>query len=241
MFWRVIQRGTVFVLLAALLTLGVRTKGAEEEPFYRQLAELIDQKGTQGFFEEMTLTLGTNRLVVDGTEYQMDVSPEVKNERTMLPFRAVAEAMGATVEYDPQARQARVVSAGGDVVLCPMEGDMITVNGQQRELDVPGYAKDGRIYLPVRAVAEALGLEVEWRQEDASVILTAPYQTARIIVLSDRLNADELGAETVLTDGDGLWVLQFSTPLKAKAANDQLTARGIPSAPDNRITITAAS
>jgi hypothetical protein len=64
---------------------------------------------TQG----ITVTLGENTIglqvgntsaVVNGTVMILDAAPYIKNYRTMVPFRVIAEGLGATVEWDPALR-----------------------------------------------------------------------------------------------------------------------------------------
>jgi hypothetical protein len=64
---------------------------------------------TQG----ITVTLGENSIglqigntsaVVNGTVMTLDAAPYIKNNRTMVPFRVIAEGLGATVEWDPALR-----------------------------------------------------------------------------------------------------------------------------------------
>lgn len=56
---------------------------------------------------------GQIRLVVNGREVQSDVPPQIIGGRTMVPLRAVAEALGADVKWD-DAKQAVYVSGGKD-------------------------------------------------------------------------------------------------------------------------------
>lgn len=44
------------------------------------------------------------KLIVDGKELQPDVPPQIIEERTMVPLRWVAEALGADVEWDESTR-----------------------------------------------------------------------------------------------------------------------------------------
>jgi hypothetical protein len=47
------------------------------------------------------LTIGSKVMIINGVAITMDVAPEIINPgRTMLPFRWVAQALGATVSYD---------------------------------------------------------------------------------------------------------------------------------------------
>jgi hypothetical protein len=71
---------------------------------------------TQG----ITVTLGKNTIglqvgntsaVVNGTVVTLDAAPYIKNSRTMVPFRVIAEGLGATVEWDPALRIVTVTLA----------------------------------------------------------------------------------------------------------------------------------
>ncbi len=46
-------------------------------------------------------TIGSTTLTVNGQAQTMDVAPEIINDRTMLPARFLAEALGAQVGWDP--------------------------------------------------------------------------------------------------------------------------------------------
>lgn len=95
-----------------------------------------------------------------------DVQPFFENGRTMVPFRAVAEALGAEVGYD-----SGTVSASLDGTVCrfAIGGDTLTVSDRATgkvlktvPLDASPIEKDGRTCVPVRFLAESLGLTVEW-------------------------------------------------------------------------------
>ena len=95
-----------------------------------------------------------------------DVQPFFENGRTMVPFRTVAEALGAEVGYD-----SGTVSASLDGTVCrfAIGGDTLTVSDRATgkvlktvPLDASPIEKDGRACVPVRFLAESLGLTVEW-------------------------------------------------------------------------------
>lgn len=95
-----------------------------------------------------------------------DVQPFFENGRTMVPFRTVAEALGAEVGYD-----SGTVSASLDGTVCrfAIGGDTLTVSDRATgkvlktvPLDASPIEKDGRTCVPVRFLAESLGLTVEW-------------------------------------------------------------------------------
>lgn len=205
---------------------------AVREEFYQQLADLVSKDDYSKFFGEMKLRIGSNILIVDGEKQIMDVAPEVVNNRTMLPIRAVAETAGAEVNWVQDTSTVLIESVGGDTIQCAIGSPTIMVNSQASQMDVTPYVKQNRTYLPVRAVAEALELEVEWDASTQTVRLTAPYQSGRLIVLADQLDTRGLDAETVISDGAGMWVLQFATPTQARTAVEILETRGIEVEPD---------
>lgn len=95
-----------------------------------------------------------------------DVQPFFENGRTMVPFRTVAEVLGAEVGYD-----SGTVSASLDGTVCrfAIGGDTLTVSDRATgkvlktvPLDASPIEKDGRACVPVRFLAESLGLTVEW-------------------------------------------------------------------------------
>lgn len=95
-----------------------------------------------------------------------DVQPFFENGRTMVPFRTVAEALGAEVGYD-----SGTVSASLDGTVCrfAIGGDTLTVSDRVTgkvlktvPLDASPIEKDDRTCVPVRFLAESLGLTVEW-------------------------------------------------------------------------------
>lgn len=93
-----------------------------------------------------------------------DARPQIDpaTGRTMLPVRFVGEALGAQVTWDEAARTATLVRGGTTVVLRP-DANTALVNGQPRDLDAPlRIVPPGRILAPLRFVAEAFGLNVDW-------------------------------------------------------------------------------
>jgi len=52
---------------------------------------------------EVKVTLGSNKAYVDGEISTLDVPAESKGGRTFIPLRFVSEALGASVDYDPDS------------------------------------------------------------------------------------------------------------------------------------------
>ncbi|MBQ4557076.1 MAG: hypothetical protein IJA60_05470 [Clostridia bacterium] len=122
----------------------------------------------------VTLTIGKNVGHVNNVAKVLDASPVIKNSRTMLPVRFVAEAFGATVGWNGATSTATLTGADGSVVSITIGATNALVNGKEVPLDSPAYIDpaSNRTYLPVRAVAEALGATVFWNGDIGMAMLT---------------------------------------------------------------------
>ena len=117
---------------------------------------------------EIKLTIGSKAIVKNGTTYELDVPAQIVDNRTLVPLRAIFEALGATVEWD-EATRTVTSTKGGTTVKLTIGDNKIYVNGVTRELDVPAQIINSRTMVPTRAIAEAYGCAVEW-DESARVV-----------------------------------------------------------------------
>jgi WD40 repeat protein len=97
----------------------------------------------------------------NGTILEMDVSPVIQNGRLLIPFRPIAEAMGAEVSWD-QTTQTVGISLMGTNVRLSIGSSEAYVNDQKKQLDVPAKIINGRTMVPLRFISESLGAEVSW-------------------------------------------------------------------------------
>lgn len=119
--------------------------------------------------------VSTIAVQLDGRELTFtDALPQVKEERTFLPFRAVFEAMGAEVDYDPGTNQVSATRDGTTVVMTLGSTQAVVTTGSVSvplDMDVAPYAAENRTYVPVRFAAQAFGCAVGWDQDDSTVLL----------------------------------------------------------------------
>lgn len=110
-------------------------------------------------------------VLVDGKTIGLDVPPEIKNQRTMVPVRAVGEAIGADVEWVQDKGQV-VMTRAGSTVTMTLDSTTADIDGRKVEMDVAPYALNGRTLLPARYVAEFFGQKVDWDGERKEVLIT---------------------------------------------------------------------
>jgi len=99
--------------------------------------------------------------LLNGHVLSFDVPPQIVNDRTIVPLRAIFEAMGASVEWD-QRTQTVTARKGDDIVILKIGDTSPTVNGRVVPIDQPGFIVNGRTLAPLRFVAEAFGGTVTW-------------------------------------------------------------------------------
>ena len=110
-------------------------------------------------------------LQLDGTALQFtDATPVMEDGRVYVPFRAVFEALDATVAYD-QATSTITAQKGDTTVQFVIGNSDITVNEKTVATDAASFVRDGRTYVPVRFAAQSLGLTVGWDSKTQTVVM----------------------------------------------------------------------
>lgn len=114
----------------------------------------------------VVLGIGKADAYVDKIKKQIDeettaVVPVIENERTLLPLRFVAESFGCDVSFDDATKDITIKNDKNEIHFT-LGSTSYTVNGEQMELDVAAFERDGRTLIPVRALVEALGKDVYW-------------------------------------------------------------------------------
>ncbi len=100
-------------------------------------------------------------IYLDGKPLQSSVPPIQKSGRTLVPMRAIFEALGATVNYN-SLTQAIGAQRGDTTVLMSLGSKKAMVNQQPVTLEVPAQTYYNKTMVPLRFVSEALGATVKW-------------------------------------------------------------------------------
>lgn len=146
-------------------------------------------------------------VVIDGETVAFTADSGVpfvdENGRTQVPLRAVMEQYGCSVTWDA-ANQAAVLTKDGTTVVVPVGKSYITVNGARVATDTAAQVKNGRTYLPIRAVLEAFGAEVTW-------------ENGKVGVSSSAASASGAGFENISVDKDGNLIFTLANGTKINA------------------------
>ena len=110
-------------------------------------------------------------MLVNGKNVYFDQLPILDNGRTLVPLRAIFEALGANVNWDGTT-QTVTASKGGTNISLQIGSNQLYVNGSAKTLDVPAKLINSRTLVPVRAISEAFGCKVDWDGNSQTVIIT---------------------------------------------------------------------
>jgi len=125
-------------------------------------------------------TLGaTSYQVMEGGQTQVmyaDAAPFLENDRTYVPVRYLALALGipeSGISWLPDT-QTVVLAHNGTTVSMSIGDKVIYINNQPLTMDVAPLIKPpGRTFLPARYVTEAFGYQVSWQGQEQTVTIAA--------------------------------------------------------------------
>ncbi len=120
-------------------------------------------------------------LYVDTAKIDTDVPPVVVEGRTLVPVRAIFEALGATVAWD-QETQTATGTRGDTTVTIQIDNTTAYVNGEAKTLDVPAQLVDNRTMVPARFISEALDCDVTWDQNTQTAAVADETKGQQIYV-----------------------------------------------------------
>lgn len=138
------------------------------------------------------------KVILDGEEIRFDQPPVIISDRTMVPVRAIYEALGAEVLWDAPTRTASGTKMGVTVAFT-IDEPTVVINYTDKAIDAPATIVNDRTLVPVRALAEGFGVDVQWDASARTVTLT---DLGTLGTLSDyKAGDDTYNYEGQLTDG----------------------------------------
>ncbi|MGD8189669.1 stalk domain-containing protein [Brevibacillus ginsengisoli] len=118
-------------------------------------------------------------ILLDGYPLTFPTPPVIINGYTMVPFRAISEAMGVSVQWVPETETilAHKTTANGEInVQLQLGNPSITVNGQISSLPVAPVEKNGHTLIPLSFFSKQFGASVSWNAQTRTVSITSPRE-----------------------------------------------------------------
>ena len=119
-------------------------------------------------------------VYIDGMPVVFDVKPVLYNSRTLVPFRALAEALDIQVTWDGQTRTVSA-SKDGDTIRLQIDSTTAYHNSAAVELEAPPLLINGRTLIPLRFFSETLGCKVQWAEATRSVKIVSPPEAMTVL------------------------------------------------------------
>ena len=158
------------------------------------------------------------KIEIDGKEMvPKDMPAVIIDGRTMLPMRQIAQELGCEVNWNEAAKQIYVMR-GSDIIVFTVDSKTGYENGKEFTMDVPATIVNDRTMLPVRALADALHLNIKWNDPNRIVSIQSGDT-----VVKDEPKAPESGQTTTGTltgiqtpsakDADQTFTIQADGPM----------------------------
>lgn len=146
---------------------------------FKDYLDIVTETGTLD--STVKVTIGEKTILIDEKASDMDVAPYIQasSNSTMVPLRFVAVALGvdpnsitnpdesSKVSWDPNTKTVTIYYGAGTnqkIIQFTAGSNIMKVDASDIPMDygVIAEIKDGRMFVPFRALGQALGVNVSW-------------------------------------------------------------------------------
>lgn len=180
----------LLAIVAFIVLLGISNPASEV------ISAANENSGRQAENETM-LYIGSPVAYVNGTEARIDgenpnVVPLTKDNRTLVPVRFIAESLGLEVQWVEKTSGLSITGANKNIKMTVGSTGM-QVGNKQVKLEVPPETMNGRTFVPLRSLVEALDKEVFYDRgliiiSDNENIYNADTDKAELDEIISRMN-----------------------------------------------------
>ena len=111
------------------------------------------------------------RVYLDGKEIAFDTPPTIINGNTLVPMRAIFEALGAEVSWDGDTECVTATRVDTEIKLFVGDSSIWRNNYRRIAMPCPTQLMYDRVYVPVRAISECFGCRVDWCEQSNAVVI----------------------------------------------------------------------
>ena len=145
----------------------VQTEQEEaEKPFVETPVKNIEKEK-----KVVCMTIGSKNMNINGNIVETDVSPYISNSCTMVPLRCLSTVFDdAYVLWDNETKTVTVTTAEATAIF-EINADYMYVNSKYVSIPKAAEIQNGRTYVPLRALGEAIGANVSWIPDSKSILV----------------------------------------------------------------------
>ncbi|WP_017811713.1 stalk domain-containing protein [Paenibacillus shenyangensis] len=115
-------------------------------------------------------------ITLDGYNLPFPVAPTIVKGTTMVPFRAIAEALGIPVSWNQASKTITASGSGNKKVILTMNSTNATVDGQKVTLAVAPQTINNNTMIPLSFFSQQFGADVKWDASNHTVSITSPVE-----------------------------------------------------------------
>lgn len=141
----------------------------KEKYSLEELTELKEVAEALESLDDVTVIPVENVLIGNG-KAKFDTPPVIKEGRTLIPVRAISEAMGADVTYNAEEKTV-TITKDDKVIVFNLTENKVYVDEAEVIIDIPAEVMNNRTMVPLRFIAEQLGLNVEYEEELQTIVI----------------------------------------------------------------------
>ncbi len=137
---------------------------------------------------------------LNGKVMTFDVSPQIVNGITLLPARAIMEAFGATVVWDPETKTVNIEKENKKINLF-IDKPVALVNDHRVELAVGATIIENRTMVPLRFISECFGANVNWNSSirTVQIVMEIPCEEVELELPYCDLNKPYISKDNNMT------------------------------------------
>lgn len=155
-------------------------------------------------------------IKIDGKAPSGDSKLVISNNHAWIPANTIAQAIGGSASYDQTAKTI-TLKKDTNAYQFTINSPSVTINGASVSTDTPALLVQGVPYVPVRFLAEQLGMQVAFAKASNSISLTSAQAPALRIV-------SPANGETLYTDQVKVAVTAFHHQLEDFRQHAQVMA-----------------
>lgn len=145
----------------------------------KELYDFAEETYTTEFKDtEIEIAIGKSYFEINGRKHDLDAAAYIdENDRTMLPLRAIANALGidnSDIVWDPKKEEVTITRADKVEIRIMVGEAAIYIDDAKTTIDTKAVIVKDRVFLPLRAIANALGVDdddIDWDQKSKTVII----------------------------------------------------------------------
>ncbi len=145
--------------------------------------------------------------------------------RTVVPFRAIFEAMEYTITYN--GLTSPIIASNETITIRLIIGaKKSVVNGAKKLMDVAPYVKNDSTLVPLRFVAENAGASVKWDSITRSVYIQYPAEEEEPVLIDGEQNFIGTATDTYLTGDIFAFFANGTNWYRGEVASGSLSGQG---------------